>query len=359
MKAVSSKVRARLAAGIKKFQPILSMQQARDVTEADTSVLVTDMLDEVFGYDKFSEVTSEHEVHKTYCDKAISIDGQIVLLVEVKAIGVKPKVDHVRQATDYAAKQGVDWVALTNGIVWQVYRMQFTKPIEFELVLEFNFLEFNAKSDADIEKLSLLSRESWHKDKLDEYDAKRQILGKFSLAAVVLSHPVLRIVRRVLRKLSPGIKIDTSQIGEALRAEVIKRDLMEGEKAETAQRMLRKIKVATQLGDSRPRASGSSGGTEAKPKKSLGDIIAAGILKPPVKLFRNYKGTTLEATLEADGAVKFQGEPHSTCSAAAEAARKSVTGQQMNTNGWTFWRYVDEAGRTRALKDAYSQFLRK
>ncbi|MBI1917418.1 MAG: tetratricopeptide repeat protein, partial [Planctomycetes bacterium] len=85
---------------------------------------------------------------------------------------------------------------------------------------------------------------------------------------------------------------------------------------------------------------------------TLADIISAGLLVPPVKLFRKYKGHMLEATLLSDGSVEFQQQRYATCSAAAEAARATVSGRQMNTNGWTFWRYREADGKKRRLRDA-------
>lgn len=238
MATVPAKVASRIAAGIKQYQPILVAARSRDVNEADTGVIITDMLGDVFGYDKYSEVTSEHAIRGTYCDRAVKLDGKVVLLVEVKAVGAELKDGFIRQATDYAAKEGVDWVILTNGIVWRVYKMLFAKPVEFETVLEFNFCEVNPKSDDDIELLALISKESWHKARLDEFETKRQALNKFSLAALILSEPVLDVVRRELRRLSPGIKVDVEQISVVLQSEVIKREVLEGEKADAARKLV-------------------------------------------------------------------------------------------------------------------------
>lgn len=54
MAAVPKKVAERLVAGIKRYQPILSAAKARDVGEADTVTIVTDMLADVFGYDNYA-----------------------------------------------------------------------------------------------------------------------------------------------------------------------------------------------------------------------------------------------------------------------------------------------------------------
>jgi len=140
MAAVPKKVVERLIAGIKRFQPVLAAAKSRDVGESDTVVIVTDMLAEVFGYEKYSEITSEYAIRGTYVDLATKIDGVLQTLIEVKAIGLDLKDAHVKQAVDYAANQGVDWVLLTNGISWRVYRVIFAKPIDQELVIDIDFL---------------------------------------------------------------------------------------------------------------------------------------------------------------------------------------------------------------------------
>ena len=57
MASVPKKVSERLVAGIKRYQPILSAAKARDVGEADTVTIIKDMLADVFGYDKYTDVT--------------------------------------------------------------------------------------------------------------------------------------------------------------------------------------------------------------------------------------------------------------------------------------------------------------
>src|SRR3977135_2908772 len=107
---IPNSVSERLAAGLKRFQPILTSAKSRDVNESDTSLIVTDMLAEIFGYDKYSEVTRELCIRGTYCDLATRIDGKFQMIIEVKAIGLELKEAHVKQAVDYGANQGIEWV---------------------------------------------------------------------------------------------------------------------------------------------------------------------------------------------------------------------------------------------------------
>jgi hypothetical protein len=134
MPTIPSKVEQRIKDGLKRFAPILVAQRDRDVSEADTVTVVKDILSDVLGYDKYLEVTSEHAIRGTYCDLAIKLEGKLRLLIEVKAIGIQLAEKHTKQAVDYATNQGLDWVALTNGIRWMLYRIHFKKPIEAKLV---------------------------------------------------------------------------------------------------------------------------------------------------------------------------------------------------------------------------------
>ena len=226
----------RIALGLKRFQPILSAARSRDVNESDTGLIVTDMLHEVFGYDKYSEITSEYQIRSTFCDLAVKVDGQLVLLVEVKAIGLALKDQHVKQAVDYAANQGVDWVVLTNGLTWQAHRVSFGKPVQNELVLALDLLDLNPRSSSDIDTLGLLTKEGWAKARLGEYHSQRQALSRFVLGALVVSEPVLGTIRRKLRRMTPDVRITVEEIEATLREDVLKRDVLEGENADAARK---------------------------------------------------------------------------------------------------------------------------
>src|SRR5829696_5201647 len=232
---IASRISDRLAAGLKKYQPVLTSAKSRDVNESDTSLIATDILAEVFGYDKYTEVTRELAIRGTYCDLATRIDGKFQMLIEVKAIGLELKDAHAKQAVDYAANQGVEWVALTNGNLWRVFRVIFAKPIDAELVLDIDMLSLNPKRTGDLESLHLLTRESMLKSGLYAYHDHLQATNKFYLAAVVLSDPVLDTVRRELRRVSDA-KVELTELREALQSEVIKREVMEGDKADGARK---------------------------------------------------------------------------------------------------------------------------
>jgi len=251
MASVPKKVAERLVAALKRYQPILAAAKARDVGETDTVTIIKDMLADIFGYDKYSELTSEYAIRGTYCDLAIKLDAKLSTLIEVKAIGIDLKEQHVKQAVDYAANQGVDWVLLTNGIRWCVYHVFFTRPIAQELVVDIDMSTLNPRSDSDLEMLYLWCKEGWQRSALGDFHTQKQALSRFFLSAMVLSDPVLEVVRRELRRVSPDVRIDIEQIRSVLVNEVLKREVMEGEKAEEARKKVARaaknaLRAATQ-----------------------------------------------------------------------------------------------------------------
>jgi predicted type IV restriction endonuclease len=269
MTKIPSKVEVRIKEALKRYQPLVEQAKARDVGEADTSTLVKDILADLFGYDKYSEITAEYQIKGTYCDLALKVDGKLTILVEVKSFNTELKEQHVKQAVDYAANQGVEWVILTNGQTWQVYRVCFAQPISNELMMTLAFGTLNAKSATDLESIFLLTREAQSKSLLDEYHEQRLALSRYCVGAVVLSESVINVIRRELKRLSPDVRIEAEEIERVLSDEVIKREVLEGEKAmeakkrlaKAAAKALRKIEkdmVVSQPGSSTP-ASGNHG----------------------------------------------------------------------------------------------------
>jgi hypothetical protein len=220
---------------------VLKLAKDRDVNESDTVSIIRDMLAEVFGYDKHLDVTSEFAIRGTYCDLAIKLDNKVEFLIEVKAIGSGLKESHLRQAIEYAANYGAQWVILTSGLLWQVYKIRFEKPIDHDLVCEFSFAELDPKNEEHLERLFILCKEGLAKDAREEFHEKTLTVNRFVLGALVLGDEVVGVIRRELRKLSTGVSVTQEEIAQVLSNEVLKRDVLDGEEAAKAQGRVRRF----------------------------------------------------------------------------------------------------------------------
>lgn len=236
MLAVPKKVSDRIVRGMKQYVPILTTQRDRDISEADTVTVVKDLLSDVFGFDKYVEITGEYAIRGTRCDLAIKLDSKLKVLIEVKAIGATLNDRHVKQAIDYAANQGVEWVILTNGLTWILYHVIFKQPIDKEEVATIDMLSVDCKKDHDLERLFLLSKEGITREALGKYRDLMDATNRYMIAAILVnSEPIMATIRREVRRVSEML-VDPSVIAKTLRDEVIKRDLLEGPQADDAKK---------------------------------------------------------------------------------------------------------------------------
>ena len=188
------------------------------------------------------EATGREIVVRT-CFGVVTVHYRIK--IEVKAIGLELKESHTKQGVDYAANQGVDWVVLTNGSVWRIYRVIFAQPISQDLVFECDMLSISPKNRAQVEGLFLLAKEGQSKSVLHEYHAQRQAMSRHYLGALILEDTVLDVIRRELRRLSPDVKIDRDELRKVLTEDVLKREVTEGDKADEARRKITKSQKKT------------------------------------------------------------------------------------------------------------------
>jgi hypothetical protein len=95
-------------------------------------------------------------------------------------------------------------------------------------------------------------------------------LSRFSISAMLLTEPVLTILRRELKRVSPDVKIDVDQIRAVLEKEVLKREVVEGDKADEARKRI-------------SRAASKSLRSKSE-KSSVGENATASVQKPPSEI---------------------------------------------------------------------------
>lgn len=237
---IPAKTKKRLVESLKKYQKVVKGAYGKDVNESDTSVIVTDMLCDMFGYDKYTEVTTETAIRGTFCDLAVSVNKKIKLLLELKAVGLDLKDMHTKQAIDYAANKGIDWVILTNAREWHIYRVSFGKPINKELVSQFDLSDLSARSQKDMETLFSLTKEGLAKSALSDYYDQSQTTNRYVLGNLLVADGVINVLKREVKNLFPKTRIDAEEIKDTLVSYVIKREILESEEADLARKKLKK-----------------------------------------------------------------------------------------------------------------------
>lgn len=214
-----STARERITTGLKRVAKPIEGLKARDAVEADTRMLVTDVLCDLLGYDKYEDLTAEYQVKGEFADYGVRVDKQLVAFIEVKRISQKLNATHLRQVESYALKNGVSWAILTNAQVWQVYHVQAVsgEVSELTLVLNVDILDSAVRNAEKIEQLFLISREAIQKGRLDAFWKEKFSTSPKALRPIILSESVLDEIRKILWRESK-LRVENSEIKTAVEA---------------------------------------------------------------------------------------------------------------------------------------------
>ncbi len=216
MAVYQDKAKERIKKGLKRMSNIIDRGLNDKYKEADTRTIVSDVLTEYLGWDKYDNITAEQMIGSRYADYVVKKETEPVFVVEVKQIGMKLKETHLNQARQYAVDEGIDWIILTNGDDWQVYRTTLEGKIPVtKLVFTIQISDKDMKPAQKTELLYLLSEEANRKNEIEDYYWHRVALSGENLADHLLTDEVINKLRISLKN-STGQKLENSEIAHAL-----------------------------------------------------------------------------------------------------------------------------------------------
>lgn len=210
------KAKSRIKNGLRRMNTIVEKGKEDGYNEADTRKIVTDILTSYLGWDQFENITAEQIIGSRYADFVIKKDGDELAVVEVKQIGLKLKDTHLNQARQYATDEGIEWIILTNGDSWKVYRNVIEKGIPVvKHVFSTTISDKEEKPSEKAQKLYYLSKESSRKHEIDDYYDRKVALSGSNLMDYVLSDDILNKMRVSLKK-GTGQKLNNYEVATAL-----------------------------------------------------------------------------------------------------------------------------------------------
>jgi predicted type IV restriction endonuclease len=330
---------------------LLREQYGERLGEENTKASLISPLLAALGWDVGLPDEVQHEYrHKSqdtpvdYCLRILRIPK---LLVEAKGLG-EDLADHkwIRQTLGYATMAGAGWCVLTDGDEYRIYNATAAVDADGKLFCHIKLTE--SREEETVKVLNLISRSSVEKDVLSSswktHFVDQKVKGALRELVDSADRKLLLLVRRRTSDLS------SKEIAASIRRLDIRIEALQSPYEPLAAKP--PAQPTLPIPSERAPKQGKGG-------VSLADLIGAGILAPPLKLFRKYKGRTVEAELRPDGQVAFQGTAYPSCSLAGVVARASITGRRMNTNGWAFWQYTDANGKRRCLDDARNRLPKK
>lgn len=335
----------RLQAEIARVVEIMTRvrDRADALNEADTKAAFIDPILCVLGWEVRDPFTVSQQYRRrpqdNPVDYALLVMRSPVLFVEAKALN-KDLSDYkwISQTLFYANAAGVEWCVLTNGDDYRIYNT-FAK-VEAEKKL-FRRVKLSDREDRDsaIETLLLLSKETMAEKRIDVLWKAHFVDRRVREAVVSLfREPDSSLVRLIVKRTED---LQPAEIRDSLRRGDL--DLQFPKSVITSP-------PACGLAESpahfeTPRSDSPRHDNRGK----IPDLIAAGIIHPPVEIEVTFKTRRFTATIDADGMIQFNGASYRSLSHAGGIVRNEVNGPppggqpHWSTNGWTFWRYKDPA----------------
>ncbi len=190
-----------------------------ELDESATRLMINSFLSNVLGYAELDEVKTEYTIKGTYADYVIQLDKKQHIVIEVKAIQINLSENHIRQALGYAANEGIDWVLLTNGKQWMLFRVLFEKPIKNILVFNFD-LSIEESYKKAIVALEYLTKKCVEKGDLEQYWERYIVIEPKNLCKYLYEPETIKLLKRMLKK-EVGINFSEEDLFEAIHKIVI------------------------------------------------------------------------------------------------------------------------------------------
>ena len=109
--------------------------------ESATRIMINSFLTDILGYTELEDIKTEYRIRYEYADYVIQLKRKKHFVIEAKSIEIDINDKHLRQSLSYAANEGIEWILLTNGRQFQLYRVNFGKPISTTLIYKIDLLD--------------------------------------------------------------------------------------------------------------------------------------------------------------------------------------------------------------------------
>lgn len=210
-----------------------------ELDESGTRLMINSFLTDVLGFAPIEEVKTEQLIRGAYADYVIQLKGKRHFLIEAKKLGIELSEKHLRQARQYCADEGIEFVILTNGKQWNCYKIHFEKPIRETQIFSFD-LSNPSNFKEIVQTVQYLSKYSVANKGLDLLWNKCVALDTKNVAGLLHNKPIINFLKRTLTKKYKH-KFSDDEIGYSLNRIISESIQLEDVNQRTVRRKKRKM----------------------------------------------------------------------------------------------------------------------
>jgi len=204
---------------LKEYKNRFLQKRYAELDESATRLMINSLLTEVLGYKELEDIKTEYRIRTEYADYVIQLARKKHFVVKVKAVQLDLTDKHLRQSTNYAANEGIDWIILTNGREIHLYKVLFRKPIDVKKVFSYNLADPKELKTA-VDFLVYLTKKSVLKNELNQFWLRFEALEPSNLCRNLYACEVVRFLRRTL-KAKTGLWFNEDDILDSIHQIVV------------------------------------------------------------------------------------------------------------------------------------------
>ena len=231
MLKIPSKLKKAVGLELKRFFPVIQSLKSRGTgtSEDDSRIVLNDMLNDILGYDKYTELKTEQREKAGRLDYVLKLTegpyaskrDKIDCVVEAKAIHQDLTQKYVDQTLSYCLTTNTRYFILTNVRQWNLYKIKpakkETRP-DAELIHEVDVVQTN-NIETLAEEFYVLSRASYLAGNWENVATLKRATNVNDIFTILLSQKAIKFVTKQLCEIH-GMKIPEELVGEIIETQL-------------------------------------------------------------------------------------------------------------------------------------------
>ena len=273
MMKIPSKIKKAIGLELKRFFPVIKNLKSRGTgtSEDDSRIVLNDILNDVLGYDKYTELRTEQREKAGRLDYVLKLTegpyaskkDKIDCVVEAKAVHHDLAPKYVDQTLTYCLTTNTKYFILTNVRQWHLYEIKpaqkETRPTA-ELIHEVDLTQLN-NIETLAEEFYILSRASYLAGNWKNVATLKQATNVNDIFTILLSQKAIKLVTKLLSEIH-GVRIPEELVGE-----IIETQLGDDQKLKVNRTLLKRLNASGET-KKRPTAKASQPRAEAEPTEA-------------------------------------------------------------------------------------------